>query len=117
MKTYKITLSNTDENITVGKQEINIRETELKLLGHIVDAASNKCKAIKEMNVCIDLLQTIDNVSDEDKHILCDEKDLKNFETGLAATAGARTPLWTKCRNLFKQLEKPEEVEVEVKKE
>lgn len=100
----KIQKSETDASL------LSVREVEIMALDALFSAAASKQQDVKKLNLCYDCLEQVQNLKDENA-ILFTRGDLDFLEEGLKATVDRRPPAWFWARNIFRQLEKPEEIE------
>jgi hypothetical protein len=122
-KHYKLMLSSTDDKIVLTRsregvpEDItkSIREMEIAILTTLINFAANTYKDFKEINVCMDMLETIENLTDVEDSVILDESDKTHLEKGLEATVGQRPTVWYKCRKFWKQFVNLPEVEIKAK--
>jgi hypothetical protein len=87
------------------------RENEKAALVQLLQPSIKEAKKISEYNLLIDLAETIENAEDQ---IVITKADWEKLRDGIEKVE-KKEPWWLKCRELFKQLETPEEVPGEVR--
>jgi hypothetical protein len=88
---------------------IKRRETELDMLSTLAEIAANKvAKGLKEANVCLDLQQQLENVTDAEEYVDVAKTDTDLLSKAFAEVKGSRQESWLKhCRDMLHQIEKP----------
>ena len=90
-----------------------VREIELNALEAFFVLAANMQRDIRKINVCFDLIQEVKAITDEMDSFKITGTDLKELLIpAIEKMVDSRPPFWFYARNMFKSIEKPEEIEV-----
>jgi hypothetical protein len=90
-----------------------VREVELNALEAIMVVAANMQKNVCKINVCYDLIQEVKAITDDMESFKITCTDLKDLLIpAIEKMVDSRPPFWFYARNMFKSIEKPEEIEV-----
>jgi hypothetical protein len=103
------------DGVIVGTKKVPRprRVEEINVLKILADAAGMNAKTLKEANLCGDLVETIENITDSDDSIVVTKQDIENLVNAFNGLSGRRSATWLKyCRSILSQLENPKEVEV-----
>ena len=109
--TLELQLSKDTEKIGIevspGKIEQKLhRDAELIMLASFAEAAANAAKKLTEVNICLDLVETFNNVTDAEAVVTISKDDVKRLVDSFEATAGHRAIGWFRyCRSMLKQLQ------------
>jgi hypothetical protein len=115
---YKLQLSDKTKMSEVAKSAadsalMTIREVELLALESMLNIAASNQKDVKKINEAYDLIDQIKNLTDDKTFISVTKSDLEQVERGIELSSGQRSPMYFWARQLFKSIEKREEVVVE----
>jgi hypothetical protein len=108
-KLFKIKFSEASDKITGS--DTSIKTLEIAILKQLFDFASINSKKISDINLCIDCIGQLKNIDKED-HIKFTKGDFDMLLSSIEKSAGQRLSIWNEAAGLWKQLEKPEEIEV-----
>jgi hypothetical protein len=90
-----------------------VREIELNALESIMVVSANMQRDIRKINVCFDLIQEVKAITDDMESFKITGTDLKELLIpAIEKMVDSRPAFWYYARNMFKSIEKPEEIEV-----
>ena len=96
-----------DAMLFVEEQTLSKQDAEKTILSSILNAALKDAKKITKYNVILDLMAQIES---SNGHIEISKEDWETIRENFEKVE-ERPPFWSRCKELFKQLEKPEEKE------
>lgn len=90
-----------------------VRDIELNALESLFVLAANMQRDIRKINVCYDLIQEVKSITTEVESFKISNTDLKDLLIpAIEKMVDNRPGFWFFARNMFKSIEKPEEIEV-----
>lgn len=91
----------------------SVREIELNALEALFLIAANSNKSCTKLVDCYDLVDEVKNIGEDAESFKISNTDLKDFLIpAIEKSADQRPGFWFFARNMFKSIEKPEEIEV-----
>ena len=93
------------------KVPVKLRNIELEIMDACYQALAKQTVHLGEYLQCINHMNAIQNINDQVLFINFSKSDLENLIQGFELTKGNRSDSWTRCIDLFKQINAPQEIE------
>lgn len=95
----------------ISKVKVMIRQFEIDVLKNILNAFANECKEPKKCNSTWDTVAKLDNLGEDEDHIIFDKADMEAYDAGFPKVPQKSNWQWALA--LLKQFDERDKMKIE----